>query len=146
MPRISTQSSAFGASCTIGSHTIGTMQRSTSSPRRFSISSARSYQKNGPNSATPSQTTSASYRSRNTGQSEPKTSGQFRSCCIITKCCAVHNFFIIQNNYLIYRLIFVQISDTPEKQQKSVRFWILPSKLSTEIVDVLILAAGVISV
>jgi hypothetical protein len=40
----------------------------------------------------------------------------------------------------------VQISDIPEKQQKSARFWILPSELSTQIVDVLILAAGVISV
>ena len=55
-------------------------------------------------------------------------------------------FFIIKNNYLIYRLIFVQINDTPDKQEKSVRFWILPSELSTEIVDVLILAAGFISV
>ena len=40
----------------------------------------------------------------------------------------------------------MQINDTPDKQEKSVRFWILPSELSTEIVDVLILAAGVISV
>ena len=40
----------------------------------------------------------------------------------------------------------MQINDTPDKQKKSVRFWILPSELSTEIVDVLILAAGVISV
>ena len=55
-------------------------------------------------------------------------------------------FFIIKNNHLIYRLIFVQINDTPEKQEKPVGFWILPSELSTEIVDVLILAAGVISV
>ena len=51
-----------------------------------------------------------------------------------------------QNNYLIYRLIFVQINDTQEKQEKPVGFWILNSELSTEIVDVLILAAGVISV
>ena len=58
----------------------------------------------------------------------------------------MHNFFIIQNNYLMQRLIFVQNNDTPDKQEKSVRFWILPSALSTEIVDVLILAAGVISV
>jgi hypothetical protein len=55
-------------------------------------------------------------------------------------------FFIIKSNHLIYRLIFVQINDTPDKQKKSVRFWILPSELSTEIVDVLILAAGFISV
>ena len=58
----------------------------------------------------------------------------------------MHNFFIIQNNHLIYCLIFVQINDTPEKQEKPVGFWILPSELSTEIVDVLILATGVISV
>ena len=58
----------------------------------------------------------------------------------------MHDFFIIQNNHLIYRLIFVQINDTPEKQGKPVGFWILPLELSTEIVDVLILATGVISV
>ena len=40
----------------------------------------------------------------------------------------------------------MQINDTPEKQKKPVGLWILPSELSTEIVDVLILAAGVISV
>ena len=40
----------------------------------------------------------------------------------------------------------MQINDTPDKQEKSVRFWILPSELFIEIVDVLILAAGVISV
>ena len=40
----------------------------------------------------------------------------------------------------------MQINDTPDKQKKSVRFWILPSELYTEIVDVLILAAGVVSV
>ena len=58
----------------------------------------------------------------------------------------MHNFFIIQNNYLMHCLIFVQINDTPEKQEKPVRFWILPSELSTDIVDGLILVAGVILV
>ena len=40
----------------------------------------------------------------------------------------------------------MQISDITDKQGKSARFWALPSELYTEIVDVLILAAGVVSV
>ena len=40
----------------------------------------------------------------------------------------------------------MQISDITDKQEKSARFWALPSELYTEIVDVLILAAGVVSV
>jgi hypothetical protein len=66
MPRTSTRSSVFGVLCTNGSPTIGTMQRSTNAQRPFSTSSARPCQKNGPSSAIPSPTTSASYHSRNT--------------------------------------------------------------------------------
>jgi len=75
------RSKASGASCTNGSPTITAELcsiSSSSSRRSFGGASGKPCSTNGARSATLSRITSALYRSSNTGQSEPKASGQFR--------------------------------------------------------------------